>query len=217
MRGSGAPRSFVGGKYYGGGAALPYRAGTRSPLGVVPFLLPAAALTLIFPGLWLYSAYGYAYSNPYYYRNGTRGVDDDDDDNDLVDRRRSIVVRQAPETNPSSANGTVQVLPILCLCQEYSVCGCDDNSDSEFLRALLPNDTATTQLDESLVRISDVNNTRTIVINGTLANGTTAPGGTEEEEQVEVTGAAGSLRRTVLESMGLWAVVFLVGWTVWSV
>jgi hypothetical protein len=72
----------------------------------------------------------------------------------------------------------VQILPILCLCQQYSVCGCDDNTNSTFLTALLPNGTAAPALNASLARISDVNGTRTLVLNGTLPNGTTASFGT---------------------------------------
>lgn len=34
-------------------------------------------------------------------------------------------------------------------------------------------------LNKSLVTVSQVNGTRTLVINGTLPNGTTAPGGTD--------------------------------------
>ncbi len=160
-----------------------------------------------FPGLWLYSVYAYPYSRPYYYRNSSRLRDDDDDD-DLNDRR--LAIRQAP-----AENGTVQPLPVLCLCQQYSVCGCDDNSDSEFLNSLLPNGTASPQLNETLVRISDVNGTRTLVINATLPNGTTAPGGEDEEGEITAGSTTSKAARTVLESAGWWVLVAIVSGTVW--
>jgi len=63
--GSGAPRAYGGG-YYGGGAAVPYSAGSRTPKGLIaaPLLL-GAGLFVIMPGLWLYSAYPYHFNNPY--------------------------------------------------------------------------------------------------------------------------------------------------------
>jgi hypothetical protein len=60
--GSGAPRTYGGG-YYGGGAGVPYSAGSRTPKGLIaaPLLLGAGIL-LIMPGLWLYSVYPYHFS-----------------------------------------------------------------------------------------------------------------------------------------------------------
>lgn len=49
---------------------VPYRSGHRSPSGLTPFLLPAAALAFL-PGLWLYGAYLYPYNNPYRFVNQT--------------------------------------------------------------------------------------------------------------------------------------------------
>jgi len=68
--GSGVRPAYGGGRYYAGGASVPYNAGARSPRGISPFLFPAAALGF-FPGLWLYGAYAYPYSHHYYYRNTT--------------------------------------------------------------------------------------------------------------------------------------------------
>ena len=193
--GSGAPRSFGGGKYYGGGAAVPFKSGSRSPGGISPFILPAAALGF-FAGAWLHSVFTYPYSHPYYWRNGT------DPPPQLDDNTR----KQTTE------NDTVQVLPVICLCQQYSVCGCDDESQNEFLSDILPNGTAEPAKDNSLIRIADVNGTRSVVINGTLANGTTAPDGSDGQ-------SSGALRlgRVVMESAGWWVVVSIVGWTVWTV
>ncbi len=202
MRGSGISPKYGGGKFYGGGAAVPYTAGRRSPLGILPFLLPVVVIAAYFPGYWAYGAWGYPYSHPYYWRNRTATEERFDD------RRRSITSRQAQQNN---SNNAVQVLPVLCLCQQFLVCGCDDNQSDEFLRSILPNDTSDAQVDQTLLRISNVNGTRTIVINGTIANGTTAPGATDTQR------SSASFGRVVLESSGWWLLVFIVGWTVWSV
>lgn len=49
---------------------MPYAAGHRSPLGIVPFLLPLGALAF-FPGLWMHPVYAYPFTHPYYYVNQT--------------------------------------------------------------------------------------------------------------------------------------------------
>ncbi|KAI9753572.1 MAG: hypothetical protein M4579_005090 [Chaenotheca gracillima] len=175
---SGSGARPVAGGYYAGGARRPYTAGGRSPAGLTPFLLPVAALG-VFPGLWLYGAYSYHYSNGYNYRNNTA--------------RRN------------------ETLPVQCLCQQYSVCGCDDDKNMTSLNALFKDPD---HLNASLVRVGDVNGTRTIVLNGTLPNGTTASGGTDPSSADEDTSSA---TRFVLESAGWWvsaaavaSIIFLV-------
>lgn len=54
-------------------------------------------------------------------------------------------------------------------------------------------------LNKTLVNVADVNGTTTILINGTLPNGTTASGGSDS--------AAG---RTVAEGMGWWVMIAMV-------
>lgn len=153
VSGSGVRPAYGGGRYYGGGATVPYTAGQRSPLGLAPLLiLPIAALA-IFPGLWLYGVYQYPYTHSYTFVNETI-------------------------TNTTFPNGINQTLLVDCLCQQYSVCGCDDNSDSTYLHDLIGNGSYAA-LNKTLVTISTVNGTRTIAINGTLPNGTTASGGTD--------------------------------------
>jgi len=158
--GSGAPRTYGGG-YYGGGAGVPYSAGSRTPKGLIaaPLLL-GAGLLLIMPGLWLYSVYPYHFSNPYRFRNES-------------------------DVNQTNPNGTNQTLPVTCLCQEYSPCGCDENSDQKYLNDLVGNGSYSA-LNKSLVTVSDVDGTRTLVINGTLPNGTTAPGGTDDSAAIHL-------------------------------
>ncbi|KAN0075025.1 hypothetical protein V8E54_007636 [Elaphomyces granulatus] len=140
--GSGSPRPYGGGSYYAGGARVPYRAGTRSPKGITPFLLPVTALSF-FSGLWLYrNVYAYPYPRPYRYWNPTIGQ--------------------------------TQTLPVTCLCQQYSVCGCDNNgnnNDDNFLSSVIGDDPK----NSSVTTVAVVNGTKTIFINGTLVNGTTAP------------------------------------------
>lgn len=70
-------------------------------------------------------------------------------------------------------------LPVLCLCQEYSVCGCDENHNQTYVDALVANATNATTNGPVRSKIAEVNGTRTLLINGTLDNGTTADGGTE--------------------------------------
>ncbi|KAI9719304.1 MAG: hypothetical protein M1812_003634 [Candelaria pacifica] len=110
----------------------------------------------------------------------------------------------------SNAN---QTLPITCLCQQYSVCGCDNNNNSTYLDGVLGNGSMAA-LNTSLARVSDVNGTRTLVLNGTLPNGTTASGGSDPATTtIAVTSAA--LKRGIAENAGWWVVGAIVGWTVW--
>lgn len=55
------------------------------------------------------------------------------------------------------------------------MCGCDDNDDPEYLKSVIGNATPSA-LNDTLVRVADVNGTKTIWLNGTLPNGTTATG-----------------------------------------
>lgn len=157
--GSGAPRSF--------GAAQPYRAGSRTPgKGLVAgaLILPAAML-FIMPGLWLASVYPYHYNNPYRFYNQSATNDDNDNNNN---NKRDLWTRQTQGRN--------ETLPVMCLCQENSSCGCDENDgDYSYVDDLVGNGSYPA-LDKSLVTVSDVNGTKTLVLNGTLPEGTTAPG-----------------------------------------
>ncbi|KZM22100.1 hypothetical protein ST47_g6699 [Ascochyta rabiei] len=157
--GSGAPRTYGG--YYGGGASVPYTAGRSTPKGLVaaPLLL-GVGLLAIMPGLWLYSAYPYHYSNPYRFYNQS-------------------------ETNQNNPNGTNTTLPVTCLCQEYSPCGCDENDDPKYINGLVGNGSYAA-LNKSLVTVADVNGTKNLVLNGTLPNGTTAPGGSDDDESAAI-------------------------------
>jgi len=157
-QGSGPTRSYGGGGYYGGGASTPYKSGGKTPNGLFPgVLIGSAAALVIFPGIWLYSAYPYYYSHPYHFYNSS--------------------------FQNATQQGLNETLPVVCLCEENSVCGCDENNDQSYLNDLVGNGSYAA-LNKTLVTVSEVNDTltRALVLNGTLPNGTTAPGGTDDDE-----------------------------------
>lgn len=57
--------------------------------------------------------------------------------------------------------------PVTCVCRQYRECGCDDNGDQGYRDQVANNDTLA-------LGVVTINNTQTLVLNGTLANGTTA-------------------------------------------
>lgn len=177
--GSGPARSFGSGRYYGGGAAVPYAAGGRTPRGLVPGALIAPALIFaVMPGIWLYSVYPYYYNNPYRFYNQSA-----EEDRELSKRA-----------------GANETLPVMCLCQEFSVCGCDENTDQTYLNDLIGNGSYAA-LNKTLVTVSNVNGTKTLVLNGTLPNGTTAPGGTDD---------SGAINLGIAKYTGYWAMGLVV-------
>lgn len=93
-----------------------------------------------------------------------------------------------------------ETLPVVCLCQQFSVCGCDNNDNSTYLDDALVDGK---NYNKTLLNVADVNGTRKLIINGTLPNGTTAPGGTE-----------GAGTRTYSNQLatysGYWALILLV-------
>lgn len=197
--GSGPSRSFGrNGGYYGGGAAVPYNSGGRSPKGLIAgAVLAPVAILAIMPGLWLYGAYPYYYNNPYRFYNRTavnRTRVNPDNDNDR--RSVNLMIRQ-------ESTGANETLPVLCLCGEGQVCGCDENDDQTYINDLV-GDGDYAKLNKSLVTVSDVNGTRTLVLNGTLPPGTTAPGGED--------GAASALG--VGQYAGYWAIGLTVMYAV---
>ncbi|KAL1612629.1 hypothetical protein SLS60_000858 [Paraconiothyrium brasiliense] len=153
--GSGPSRSFGGGGFYGGGAATPYKSGSKTPKGLVAGALIAPVLLIgLLPGLWLYSVYPYYFHNPYRFVNESAH-------------------------NSTNPNGTNTSLPVTCLCEEFSACGCDENDNQQYLKDLVGNGSYDS-LNKSIINVADVNGTTTLVLNGTLPNGTTAPGGTDD-------------------------------------
>jgi hypothetical protein len=103
-------------------------------------------------------------------------------------------------------NATVnanQTKPVNCLCEQYSECGCDENGDNSQLVQLVGNGSYDA-LNKTIITVADINGTSTILINGTLPNGTTAAGGTTDPYS-----AASSIKLS-----GYWLMVALVGCTV---
>ncbi|KAF1851586.1 uncharacterized protein K460DRAFT_401601 [Cucurbitaria berberidis CBS 394.84] len=180
--GSGPSRAFGGGRYYGGGAAVPYSAGSRTPKGLIAgALIAPIAILAIMPGIWLYNVYPYNYNNPYRFRN------------------QSAVANRTLSTRETGANET---LPVKCLCQEFSVCGCDENEDQQYLTDLVGNGSYAA-LNKTLITVSDIDGIKTLVLNGTLPNGTTAPGGADDDEGAAVHLALGKYT-------GYWAMGLIV-------
>jgi hypothetical protein len=99
--------------------------------------------------------------------------------------------------------GVNETKPVTCLCAAYSECGCDDNGNSTFLDSII-GDGSYSNLNLSLVNVANINGTSTILLNGTLPNGTTVAGGTEDVN------AAG---RLAAEMGGYWVMIALVGAT----
>lgn len=165
-------RTYGGSRYYAGGASTAYGAGRRSPAGITPFLLPAAALTF-FPAVWLYGAYAYPYSHHYNYYNENTHKNDS--------------------------------LPVVCVCQEYNPCGCDDNDNNTYYESLF---NGTQPANTSDTRVVNVNGTEKIYINGTLPNGT--------DSENTSSSAASALGPTLLHASGYWSTLAVVGFMVWG-
>jgi len=200
--GSGPQPNYGGGRYYGGGATSPYASGARSPLGIAPIFLGVGLLSL-YPGLWLYGAYNYPYNHPYtfYNRTATNSSDSATQTRD-IDEEVMMMIRQAAE-------GFNQTKPVTCLCAAYAECGCDDNGNTTFLDNLIGDGTYS-NLNLSIVNVADINGTSTIILNGTLPNGTSISGGTDDA----ITGDAVKM---LANAAGYWVMVALVGATVYLV
>ncbi|KAK1731879.1 uncharacterized protein BDZ83DRAFT_8376 [Colletotrichum acutatum] len=100
-----------------------------------------------------------------------------------------------------------QTKPVLCGCQEYQPCGCDENNSTEYMNSLLGNGSYAA-LNKSVVNIGEYNGNETILINGSLPNGTTAAGGSDE--------VGSAAFRTAAETLGFWPVVVVVLATVFA-
>ncbi|RMZ82073.1 hypothetical protein DV737_g2223, partial [Chaetothyriales sp. CBS 132003] len=98
---------------------------------------------------------------------------------------------------------------VTCVCQRYQVCGCDPQDNSTFLNEVVANGTGGAPINSSVVRTGVVNGTTQTFINGSLANGTTASGGTDPSNESEVSAAV----RLIMELSGYWvmAATVLVG------
>ncbi|QUC16884.1 uncharacterized protein UV8b_01125 [Ustilaginoidea virens] len=91
-------------------------------------------------------------------------------------------------------------LPVVCACAKYAVCGCDENT--AITKELVGNGTYSA-LNKSIINVGDYNGRKTLLINGTLPNGTTADGPDQET-------SAGVAMSSLDMSAGLWPAVTCV-------
>jgi len=70
-------------------------------------------------------------------------------------------------------------LPVICLCTQYCVCGCEENHNKTYTQALYDKaiDMSAGSDKQFLSATSNIDGMKAMVVNGTLANGTTAAGG----------------------------------------
>lgn len=103
----------------------------------------------------------------------------------------------SPWTYRNATTGNNETKPVQCGCDEYQECGCDENNSTDYITSVIGNGSYD-QLNSSLVSVAAVNGTDTILLNGTLPNGTTASGGTDDPS------AAGIGMRRMAEAVGWW-------------
>lgn len=111
--------------------------------------------------------------------------------------------------NSSNANRN-ESLPVVCLCEEYRACGCDDDGNTTYIDELVGNGSASDQ-DPTLVHVGNVNGTKSVVINGTLPNGTDGSSGSSTS-----TPTSGAMRLYILEMSGYWVTSAIVIATVFT-
>lgn len=93
---------------------------------------------------------------------------------------------------------------VLCGCARFAVCGCDENNSTEYYDDLIGNGSFAA-LNKSVVNVGEYNGNRTLLINGTLPNGTTADGPDEG-----TSAAPGGGMRSLVEAAGFWPAVAAV-------
>lgn len=164
-----------------------------------------------YPGYWPYGAYAYPYSHPYIYHNRTGRR------NRTATSTSSSATATPTATNAARAvlnyrrdDGVDVTMNVTCLCAQYSVCGCDDNNNSTFLDSVIGDGT---NLNTSIVNFANINGTQTVVLNGTLPNGTTAPGGTEDANPSSSSSSSSSAANMLRTIGGYWVMVVIVGCT----
>ncbi|KXJ91406.1 hypothetical protein Micbo1qcDRAFT_163122 [Microdochium bolleyi] len=148
--GSGPRPAYGGGQYYGGGATAPRPPGQPTRGGMAPAFLGFGAVGFL-GAAYLYGAYSYPYHHPYSYYNRT--------------------------TNRNETK------PVECICTAHEPCTCDENDDEAYMRSIIGDGTYD-GLNKSVVTVFDntskPDNQSTILILGSVPNGTTASGGTED-------------------------------------
>lgn len=120
-----------------------------------------------------------------------------------------------PYGNPyyyRNATGQNVTVDVTCVCQQYSVCGCDDDGDEEFFRqAILDGTDRPVNSSQVVILPPLANGTQLAYINGTLPNGTTASGGTDPSSDEELDSGAVRLMSTYA---GCWVMLMMVVGTI---
>ncbi|ORY54580.1 uncharacterized protein BCR38DRAFT_380958 [Pseudomassariella vexata] len=80
----------------------------------------------------------------------------------------------------NSTTNQNETKPINCVCEKTQECGCDDNGEQQTVITGLVGNGTYNALNQSLITAANVNGTDQLFINGTLPNGTTAAGGSED-------------------------------------
>ena len=80
-----------------------------------------------------------------------------------------------------------------CVCAQYNPCGCDDTDNST--------STIQQELQDGTANITTVNGTKTVVVNGTLDNGTDT---------------SGAVALFHAGSTAVWPVALMVGAMIWG-
>ncbi|KAM0563027.1 hypothetical protein ACHAPJ_001871 [Fusarium lateritium] len=104
---------------------------------------------------------------------------------------------------------------VLCGCAKYNPCACDDNNSTEYYDQLIGNGSYDA-LNKSIVDVAKVNGTWTILINGTLPNGTALPDDDDDSSSSDSDNAGAGLK-TMAEALGWWPAVAAVMATVFVV
>jgi len=104
----------------------------------------------------------------------------------------------------NSTSDKNETAKVMCGCAKYAECGCDENNSTAYYDELLGNGSYGA-LNKSVVNIGDYKGDKTILINGTLPNGTTADGPDESSES-----SAGTGMRSLAEAAGFWPAVAAV-------
>ena len=94
-----------------------------------------------------------------------------------------------PWTYRNDTSGMNETRPVECLCAQYAECGCEDNSNATYVNSVV-GDGSTAAARANGYTVADVNGTSTLLINGTLDNGTTASGATSGASSMTGKGAA---------------------------
>ncbi|PNP44654.1 hypothetical protein TGAMA5MH_03461 [Trichoderma gamsii] len=93
-----------------------------------------------------------------------------------------------------------ETLNVLCGCGTYDVCSCDDNNSTDYFVSLVGNGSYDA-LNKSVVNVAKVNGTNSLLINGSLPNGTTAD---------DPNASSATSIRTMAQMIGFWPAVAAV-------